>query len=351
MKTNKIATAFILAFAMIGTGFAQTSTTPTTTSPTVAVPPPTSLPTQNIGKLRAYAFSQVGGSYSSIWGESVMFAQSSKTEVYFRPQIKPTYEEALRQLNTTSFQFKVADKAKSLSVFSELLNKDGMTLFLGSANASVSEQGAILCSGVKMQLNSEVPIYVGPNVPGASIRIGNDWVHADVYNGYLMFQQGYAEKDGMVILQYNDGIETRQIPYSILLGVQIPLTSVSGTISNWVQDFQTINDDGMVSGATLNVGAYGYVGDGHEAPVVCVKITSARTVKFGGTIYDVYTNNILENPLAGGLIMPNNTENPIALTAGQWSTGMLLQPGTYYFYLKTDFFDVPMPVIYYGGKG
>jgi hypothetical protein len=348
MKSIKFLTTIIASLALIGPALAQGPVT----TPTSATPPPESLPTQSVGKLRAYAFSEVAGGSSSVWGESIMWASSSKTNIYFRPPVKPSYEDVIRQLNTVQFSFKVADKSKPLTIFSDLFNRGGMNLFYGTANASVSSQGAILCAGVKMRMNSCVPIYVGPNVSSASIRTGNQRDNAEVWNGYLMFQEGYAEKDALVVLDYYDGVESREIGYYIPTGSEVPLTTVSGTVNNYVQDYQTLSDEGMSSGTALTVGAYGYVGDDHEAPVVCVKITSARPVKFGGVIYDAYSNNTLENPLAGGLIMTDGTETSIVLTAGQWSAPTMLQPGTYYFYLKTGLYDVPTPVNYYeGGKG
>lgn len=347
MKSIQFLTTIIASLALIGPALAQGPVT----SPTTATPPPASLPTQNVGKLRAYAFSEVAGGSSSVWGESIMWASSSTTNIYFRPQVKPSYEEVIRQLNTAQFSFKVADKSKPLTIFSDLFNKGGMNLFYGTANASVSSQGAILCAGVKMRMNSCVPIYVGPNVSSASIRTGNQRDNAEIWNGYLMFQEGYAEKDGLVVLDYYDGVESQEIAYSIPTGSRITLTSVSGMVNNYVQDYQFVNDDGLASNAILFVKAYGSVGDDHEAPVVCVKITSARSVKFSGAIYDMYTNDVIENPIGGGLIV-NDTETEVSLTPGQWSAPMMLQPGTYYFYLKTGLYDVPTPVNYYeGGKG
>ena len=54
-------------------------------------------------------------------------------------------------------------------------------------------------------MNSFVPIYVGESVSGASIRMDDgNRESVNVWNGYAFFNKGYADKDGMLVLDYND---------------------------------------------------------------------------------------------------------------------------------------------------
>ncbi len=353
---KKLATMFILTFATIGIGFAgPVSTGPVpVTPPTIATPPPESLPIGSKAMLRAYAFEQVCGSSISIWSEATMWSSNSVTNVYFHPEVAPSLDDAMQAIMFNQFRFKVSDKTKPLNIYAELHNKDGTALFSGNVNASISESGQILCStGVKMKLDSFVPIYVGPNVSGASIRLNNgEWDSLTVWNGYLYFRSDYTEQDGTLILNYNEGNTFQQIPYSLRTGDQVPLVAVSGNVDAYVQDFQSFLDKGMLASATLYANVNGFVGDDHEAPVVSINITSTRSVKFYCTIRQAGTNTVLERPQYGWLYKKgSDSEMPVSLLPGQWSQAMTLDPGEWFFYPETSLFETPAPVNTGGGKG
>lgn len=359
MKVQKILNiiaAIVLALVVItATSSAQTPVTTTpVTSPTIATPPPASLPIGSKAMLRAYAFEQVAGSFITIWGEAMMWNTASVTNVYFHPEVAPSLDEAMQAIVLTHFSFKVSEKTKPLSVYSELHNKDGMALFSGNADASVSDSGQIVCpSGVKMKMNAFVPIYVGENISGASVRMddGNRESIAS-WNGYVFFNEDYTEKDGLLLLEYSDGNTSQQIGYSLRTSLQVPSFNVSGNVGAYVQDFQSFLDEGMLANSTMYVGINGFVGDEHEAPVASVTITSTRPVRFYCGIYQAGTNTLLENPLRGWIYKKDSdSESSISLLPGQWSGAMTLEPGQYFFYPETSLFETPALVNTGGGKG
>jgi hypothetical protein len=352
---KKLAMMFILTFATIGIGFTGPVSTDSVhaTTPTIATPPPETLPIGSKAMLRAYAFEQVCGSSISIWSEEMMWSSDSVTNVYFHPEVAPSLDDAMQAIMFNHFNFKVSDKTKPLSVYAELHNKDGMALFSGNVNASISNSGQILCpTGVKMKMNPFVVIEVGENVQGASIRLNNgEWDSLTVWNGYLYFRSDYTEQDGTLILNYNDGNTFQQIPYSLRAGDQVPLVAVSGNVDAYVQDFQSFIDNGMIASAILYANVNGFVGDDHEAPVASITITSTRPVKFYCVIRQAGTNTVLERPQYGWLYKKgSSSEMPVSLLPGQWSQAMTLDPGEWFFYPETSLFDSPPPVII-GGKG
>ena len=361
MKTTKYFATFIFAFGLIGTSFAQTSATPTTptpvTSPTIATPPPASLPVGNKGMLKAYAEEQVAGSDMSIWSEAIMWSSNSVTNVYFHPEVAPSVDEAIQALSFKWFNFKVSDKTKPLYVYAELHNKDGMGLFSGDATASRSESGSIVCpSGIKMRMNSFVPIYVGENVSGASIRMDNgNRESVSVWNGYVFFNEGYTDKDGMLVLEYNDGNTSQQIGYSLHTCQQVPLYKVSGTVGVNLGDHYSFTADDTQTGIVyVNMGNC-QVGGGHEAPVASINIKGGRShqVKFLCKIWD--NSTLVEQPGSGWIFKKgSDVEIPVSLdmvAPGEWSAPITLEPGEWFFYLETELFETPVPPYYGGGKG
>ncbi|MEI7513288.1 MAG: hypothetical protein WCJ74_01565 [bacterium] len=361
MKSIKQIATFILAFALIGTSFAQTYTKPTTPTPvtqtTITTPPPASLPIGSKGMLRAYALEQVAGSDMSIWSEAIMWSSDSVTNVYFHPEVAPSVDEAIQALSFNWFNFKVSDKTKPLYVYASLHNKDGMSLFYGNVNASRSENGLLVCpGGVEMKMGSWTPIYVGENVKGASIRLDNgDRVSLNVWNGYVFFQGDYTDKDGMIVLDFDDGSSMQQIGYSLRTCLQVPLYKVSGTVGAYLGDYYSFIVDDTQPGTTyVNLGNC-QVGGDHEAPVASINITSStpRTVKFFCQIWD--NSTLVEQPGSGWIFKKgSDTEMPVSLAPvapGEWSAPITLEPGEWFFYMDTELFETPAPDNYYGGKG
>jgi len=353
MKTQKILNGLAIAlFAFVAITFASAAPI---TPPTIATPPPEELPIGSKAMLRAYAMEQVAGSDMSIWNQYIMWSSASVTNIYFHPEVAPTVDEALQALQSAYFSFKVTDKTKPLSVYAELHNSIGMNLFYGAVyDATVSDAGKIQCpKGIRLKMNQYLPIYVGENVSGASIRIENgNWDSLNVWNGYVFFNADYTEKDGMLILDYNDGNEYKQVGYSLRTGSRIPLFTVSGTVDTYIDDFYSFYaDDSQPGTVYVNLGK-SIVGDGHEAPVASINITSStpRTVKFLCRIYN--TKGILvEQPVYGWLFKKgSDTEQPISLLPGQWSGTTTLEAGQWFFYPETSLFETPAPVII-GEKG
>lgn len=356
---KNIARTFILGLALIGISFAETptttitatATTPTTViaTPTIATPPPASLPIGSKGMLRAYALEQVCGSQMSIWSESVIWDSASITSVYFHPETPPTIDEAIAKLNSSIFQFKVADKSKPLNVWGTLHNSEGMTLFFGYCPANISAQGSIICDELVMKLNGNVPVYVGPDVHSAQIRSGNNWVDLYPCNGYIFFPIDYTDKEGMLILNVGD----HDIAYSLRDdGSQIPLVSVSGEVGTKIDGYYSFTADNAQTGIVyVNLGNC-QVGEGHEAPVASINITSTnpKTVKFLCRIWR--DGQLVEQPAYGWIYKKgDDTEMPVSLLPGQWSGTMTLGKGQWFFYMETSFFETPVPVIIGGGKG
>jgi hypothetical protein len=353
MKTIKNFATFIFAFGLIGTSFAQTPVT----SPTIVTPPPASLPVGNMGMLRAYAVEQVAGSDMSIWSEAIMWSSNSVTNVYFHPEVAPTIDEATQALSLNWFNFKVSDKTKPLYVYAGLHNKDGIGLFSGDATASRSESGSIVCpSGIKMRMNSFVPIYVGENVSGAETRMENGRREfLSVWNGYVFFNEDYTDEDGLLVLEWNDGSSMQEIGYSLRTSYQVPLYKVSGTVGAYLGDYYSFIADDTQPGTTyVNLGNC-QVGGDHEAPVASINITSStpRTVKFLCKIWDGST--LVEQPGSGWIYKKgSDMEMPVSLAPvapGEWSAPITLGPGEWFFYPETELFETPVPDNYYGGKG
>jgi hypothetical protein len=349
-----ISTAVLFGLvAITATSSAQTPVTPTTTQ-TIATPPPASLPVGNMAMLRAYALERVAGSSISIWGEAMMEGSNSVTNIYFHPEVSPPLDDAMKAIASSHFSFKVSDKTKPLNVFAELHDKNGMSLFYGNINASISNAGQIVCpAGVKMKMNSYLPIYVGENILGASVLMGDgNRQSLNVWNGYVFFNEGYAGKDGMLVLEYSDGNISQQIGYALHTGVQVPLFAVLGNINAYVQDFKSYHDKGMLPSGIMYVHLNGLVGSDHEAPVASITITSARFVKFSCVIHDSISQTIVEYPANGWFYKKDgDTETPVVLPLAGWSEEIKLEPGQYFFYPETNLFEALPPPSNGGGKG
>jgi hypothetical protein len=351
MKTIKNITAFILALGLIGIGFAQTSTTPTTTggpvtSPTITMPPE-ELHIGSQAELRSWACSQICGGNIQIYGETVMWDSQSQT--YFDLQ-GTLADNVVQKLAASSLYVRVSDREKPLGTFATLYNKERMTLFYGYEPATVSDQGKIVWEkNIDVnELAYDVPIFVGENITSAYIRTDNSWDTVYVNDGWIFFPNQYAGADGELVLW--DG--SREIWYSLSSGTLIPGYLASGSVGVTLADYQSFSDEGYSTTNPLYVGVQGYVGDNHKAPVASVKVTSTRVVKFACSITDVTVKGGMNIPVLSSWLFSNGGKDkmPISLLPGQWVT-LTLSPGEYTFGPNTEIYNQPPPINVGGEKG
>jgi len=357
-----LAVILFASVAITGTSTAQIAVTPVASETLIPATPsdavPASLPIGSPDELRAFAASEVTGGNMQIYGDSMM--QDSTLMTYYDTpyDIEMSDQEALEALQDVEFRVRVTDRDIPLSVYGNLRNKQGFALFQGFTTATISPEGEIVTKGINLlnvdNLADWVPIYVGPNVQSADIKTENGWTSLNVWNGWLFFPKVYAgKKDGALILWVSDGEEYRQVGYSLSNGTQLMTYIASGLVSMKLRDHQSFKDEGMESNAILYVGLEGYVGDGHEAPVASIKITSTRTVMFACSILDTRVKGGVEIYPSSGCVFKkgSGSKTQIYLTPRQWSEGIELEPGQWYFYSKSGLYEMPLPPYCGGGKG
>lgn len=348
MKTNNTQNRIqkCLAFAtfVLAGLVAITATSKAQTAPS-SVFPPESLPIASRGEIRTRAIEQVAGSRLSIFGETIMWNSNSTTDGYFHPEKGTNVDEALRIINKTIFDFVVTDKSKQLGVWGELHNSIGMALFYGYKPVSVSQNGRLLYDVFNLEMNPQMPIYVGEGVERATIKTDEGWLDVSAWNGYIFFPLDYTGKEGMLVLQYTDGNLSQEIGYSLRSGSKLPLYNVTGSIGVRLPDFQYITDSGLTANSEIYIDGTGYVGDGHQPPVVSFKLTSNRGVRFYSAIYTTVDYSLIENPVVGWYYKKGDkTKNPVNLYSTEWSTPVTLPPGEYFFYPETGLYESPQQV-------
>lgn len=239
---------------------------------------------------RAYALEQVAGSHLTVFGEAMIWNANSITEVDFHPVDGTTVEAAVAAINANSFKFKVSNKSKPLYAWAELHNASGTALFHGYVELSIGPKGEIVYNTVNLKTNLS---YTGPRAS--------------------------------LVKTVNRG--------------KTSLFNITGSVGVRLDDFQAFNDTGMAANTTMYVGAVGYVGNGHEAPVVSFKLSSPRPVCFSSGIYSTVDYSLIESPITGSFFLKGYAKESVNLIPGQWSTPVILPAGEYFFFPNTSIYE------------
>jgi hypothetical protein len=154
-------------------------------------------------ELKLYALSNVTGGDSQVWGDAMISNTSSKTYIRISGDAETTVAGFMEPGN--QFRFKVRDITKPMYVYSNLLDKNGNTLFSDYTTVTpVNGAGGLtIYPTVRLRMNPIIPVAV-TGATYARINYqdenGNQWQQdVSVSNGVLYFPAEYAGKGTLIV--------------------------------------------------------------------------------------------------------------------------------------------------------
>ncbi len=281
-------------------------------------------------------------------------------------------EDVAKKLAQAQLSIRVANSADSVYVNAYLESSDGQGIGGDSQNLNIiplpSGNWAIDPNGPKLELDvyDHAAIPVG-NANGAYIiyRDANNNIQwfdysENIYGGYLYIQMAYAGEIGELILTHSDfGVSNGNITSQAytLTGSPITASSINGSVGVSVLNFKKVTDAGLAANASLTADIYPIlpVGSNQQkgAPVILVKLTSARTVNaYSAILESVGSATSWQTPTKvwyrSGSDGPFNS---LPIVPGQ-PTPIVLPAGTSVISFDFEAFDKdPQQPNYYWGKG
>jgi hypothetical protein len=212
---------------------------------------------------------------------------------------------------------------------------------------------------VDLQLNYEIPIFVGNDVEGTivyyrdedgNLQFGENFY---VWDGYMMFHKDWAGVNGQIILYRGYQSNHRRTAIDIQSGKEVILQDVAAQGQFGLRNYIEVNDANLSVGSPMVVSpAFVVSYDGSDAPVIRVALSNARTVYV--TNCKVGAWNVYPTKLE--VRAPDGTVTTVPFSQTELKGQFNAQPGIYWVmpvYDDPNLFGAgqePQPT-YYGGKG
>lgn len=280
---KKIAALSIIALLALtlGSAFSQPSTTTTTTTTTTTAAVPTSMPIGSREAFAAYAYSQVSGGQTQVYGDSML--QATPQSNYFTYWIKDI-GQLLPTLSQTNFSFGVESPADPVSTWTQLTNSKWQTFFYASQRLNpvhTTSGWKIIATPAELRINEWAIPLDFPNATSARLvfRDANGYIYdslqLDVYDGVIYYQTAFVGFGSYLEVTTSDPSTGTFVQYAYDVknkGQQITPTLITGQVPVYIQNLTSFSDAGYAVGVAMNATQFALYADDGSAAVPAVHV-------------------------------------------------------------------------------